>query len=290
MAPRSSWKGHLRLSLVSVPVKAFTANNTSEELRLNQLHKECHARVKYKKVCPEHGELSSSEIVSGYQYAKDQYVVIVADELNKLRKEADHAIGIDGFVDFDQIAPEYLSGRTYYLLPDGPAGQRPYALLVQGMEDEGLCAVAQVVMSGREQLVCVRPKGDLLVMNILTYAKNVKAPGEFENELEDQELSKEERKLTKTLIDASRLEEFDLAAYTDQYVEKLGQLIKMKIDGQEVVQAPDLEEPKIINLMDALKKSVAEAQSTAARKMAPSVESAVKKSKKKAASRKKKTG
>jgi DNA end-binding protein Ku len=290
MAPRSSWKGFLRLSLVSVPVKAFTANNTAEEVRLNQLHKDCNARVRYKKVCPEHGELKSEEIVSGYQYAKDQYVVIEPDELNKLRREADHAIGISGFVPFEEIDPMYLSGRTYYLLPDGPAGNRPYALLREGMKDEGLCAVAQVVMSGREQLVVVRPHEDMLVMNILTYAKNIKKAGEFESELEDQELTKEERKLTKTLIDASRLEGFEADGYEDQYIEKLQKLIKMKIDGEEVVQAPDLEQPKIINLMDALKKSVAEAQSGAARKMAPSVKSAVKKSKKKATARKKKTG
>ena len=109
-------------------------------------------------------------------------------------------------------------------------------------------------------------------------------------ELEDQDLTKEERKLTKTLIDASLIEEFDFEKYKDQYVEKLGKLIQMKIDGEEVVQAPDLEQPKIINLMDALKKSVAEAQSGAARKMAPSVKSAVGKAKKKAGARKKKTG
>ena len=289
MAPRSSWKGYLRLSLVSVPVKAFTANNTAEELRLNQLHKECNARVKYKKVCPEHGELKGDQIVSGYQYAKDQYVVIVPDELNKLRREADHAINIDGFVPWREVDPMYLSGRTYYLLPDGPAGSRPYALLRAGMGDQELCAIAQVVMSGREQLVLVRPVEDMLVMNILTFAKNVKAIGEFTGELEEQELTKEEQKLTKTLIDASTLEEFDLEKYKDQYVEKLGQLIKMKIDGEEVVQAPDLEEPKIVNLMDALKKSVAEAQSGAARKMAPSVESAVKQAKQQTTAQKKKT-
>jgi DNA end-binding protein Ku len=216
--------------------------------------------------------------------------VIQGDELNKLRRESDHAIGIDGFVPESEIAPEYLTGKTYYLLPDGPAGSRPYALLREGMESEQLCAVAQVVMSGREQLVSVRPKDGLLVMNVLSYAKNVKASSEFSDELEEQELSKEERKLTKTLIDASRIEDFDLERYEDRYVEKLGKLIQMKVDGEEVVQAPDLEQPKIINLMDALKKSVAEAQSDGARKMAPSVESAVKKSKKKAAARKKKTG
>ena len=119
MAPRTSFKGFLKLSLVSVPVKAYTANNTSEEIRLNQLHTDCHSRVCYKKVCPEHGELKGTDIVSGYEYAKGQYVVVDLDELRKLRPESDHTIRIDGFVSPDAIDPVYWAGRTYHLLPDG---------------------------------------------------------------------------------------------------------------------------------------------------------------------------
>ena len=283
MAPRSSWKGFLRLSLVSVPVRAFTANNTGEEIRLNQLHKECNARVKYQKICPEHGELKSDQIVSGYQYAKDQYVVIDPQEMQKLRRESDHAINISGFVNPDDVDPVFLSGKAYYLLPDGPAGKRPYALLCEGMKQQKVNALAQVVMAGREQLVLVRPVEGLLMMNGLTYAKNVKKIDEFAEEIEEQEMTQEELDLTSTLINASFVEKFDYDSYKDEYVEKLGKVIQMKVDGQEIVQAPEPEAPKIINLMDALKKSVAEAQ---AGKMAPSGEP------EKAAgkSRKKKTG
>ena len=149
MAPRTSWKGFLKLSLVSVPVKAFTANNTTEEIRLNQLHADCHNRVRYKKVCPEHGELSADEIVSGYEYAKDSYVIIDTEDLAKLRTTSDKAVHIDGFVSLDEIDASFLAGRTYYLTPDGAAGNRPYALLVRGMEDAGVVAIAQVVLSGR---------------------------------------------------------------------------------------------------------------------------------------------
>jgi DNA end-binding protein Ku len=274
MAPRTSWKGFLRLSLISVPVKAFTANNTTEEIRLNQLHKDCHQRVRYKKVCPEHGELKSTEIVSGYEYVKDQYVVIDPQELMKLRPESDKAVRIDGFVKPEQISDLYLAGRTYYLLPDGPAGDKPYALLVKGMRDAGVVAVAQVVISGREQLVQVHPKDDMLVMSVLNVSKKVKAPDEFTEDLKSQEMSKEELKLTNTLIDASTLDAFDFRNYTDGYVEKLGELIKLKVDGKEIVEAPSPEEPKILNLMDALKKSVAEAQAGGGKKMAASAKAA----------------
>ena len=153
MAPRSSWKGFIKLSLVSVPVKAFTANNTSEEIRLNQLHKDCNTRVKYQKVCPEHGELSSDQIVSGYEFQKGQYVVIDPQEVSKLRKESDRSISIRGFVKPEAVDPIYYAGRTYYLLPEGIAGGRPYALLHRGMADANFYAIANVVIAGREQLV-----------------------------------------------------------------------------------------------------------------------------------------
>lgn len=258
---RTSWKGFIKLSLVSVPVKAFTANDTSAEIRLNQLHKGCNSRVKYQKICPEHGELKSENIVSGYEHSKDQYVVVEPEELDKLRTKTDRAIGIDGFIPMDEVDGLYFAGKTHYLLPDGVAGERPYALLHHGMVENNVCAIAQVVMSGREQLVLVRPHGKLLVMTGLLYPQRVKDPADYEEEVDEIDFKPEEVALANTLIGASKLEEFDFGKYTDQYVARLRKVIELKIQGEEVVQAPDHEEPKILNLMDALKKSVAEAQS-----------------------------
>jgi len=257
---RTSWKGFLKLSLISVPVKAFTANDTAGEVHLNQLHKGCNSRVKYQKVCPEHGELKSESIVSGYEYAKDQYVVVDPDELDKLRTKTDRAVSIDGFIPSDAVDGMYFSGKAHYLLPDGVAGSRPYALLREGMIKNGVCAIAQVVMSGREQLVLVRPHGKMLVMTALHYPQRVRKSSEFEEDVEDIDLKPAEVALTNTLIDASKIAEFDLDTYSDQYVTKLKKVIELKVAGKEIVQAPDHEEPKILNLMDALKKSVAEAQ------------------------------
>lgn len=261
---RTSWRGFLKLSLVSVPVKAFTANETSGEIHLNQLHKGCNSRIKYQKVCPAHGELKSDDIVSGFEHQKDTYVVVDPDEIDKLRTKTDRAVSIDGFVPSDAIDASFFAGKTHYLLPDGPAGERPYALLRQGMVKNGVCAVAQVVMSGREQLVMVRPLGKLLVMTGLHYPQRVRAAKDFEAEVDDITLKPQEETLTDTLIGASKIADFDLEAYSDQYVTKLKKLIELKVAGEEVVQVPDHEEPKILNLMDALKKSVAEAQAKAA--------------------------
>ena len=271
MTPRTSWKGFLKLSLVSVPVKAYTANNTDEEIRLNQLHGECHGRVRYKKVCENHGELRGEDIVSGFEYAKDQYVVVDDEELAKVRAKSDKSVNIDGFVAPEKIDPIYLAGRTYYLLPDGVAGNRPYALLVRGMSEANVVGIAQVVISGREQLVMLRPQDGMLVMNVLNYPKKVRAAGPYREELPDEQPTANELALANTLIGASTLQEFDFQGYRDAYVENLTKLIQLKVEGREIVQAPDPEEPKILNLMEALKKSVAE---VGARKMAPSVQPA----------------
>lgn len=276
MAPRSSWKGFLKLSLVSVPVKAYTAHASGEEIRLNQLHAECHKRVRYLKVCPEHGELKSDQIISGYEYGKDQYVVIDPEEIQKIRPQSDRSISIAGFVKPDAIDPLYYSGKTYYLAPDGVAGNKPYALLHRGMQENDVCALAQIVLSGRESLVVVRPVDRVLAMEFLHYARSVRTVHEYRDLIEEQTSSKEELALANTLIAASTIEDLDLAAYEDPYVAELKQLIEAKVQGKEIVQVEAHEEPRILNLMDALKKSVAEAQAAAATgrpaapKMAPS--------------------
>ncbi len=286
MALRSSWKGFIKLSLVSVPVKAFTAHATSQEIKLNQLHKACNTRVRYKKVCPEHGELAQDDIVSGYEYAKGQYVIIDVDELDKLRTENDRSIHIEGFLAPEKIDPIYYAGKSYYLTPDGPVGQKPYALLREGMLEKGKVAFAKVVISKRENIVLLRIIDEMLVMTIVHHKHLVKGAEAFKDEIEDTQLTKEELKLTNTLIDASTLEEFELGNYKEEYIEKLTALIQKKIDGEEVVQVADPEKPKIVNLMDALKQSVAAAQGMATeeteqKKMAPSTRKTSKKNGKK---------
>ncbi|MBM4070195.1 MAG: Ku protein [Planctomycetes bacterium] len=257
MAARSSWKGFLRLSLVSIPVKAYTATSSGAEIHLNQIHVDCHSRIKYQKVCPIHGELSSDAIVSGYEFAKGQFVVIDPDELDKLRTESDKAIQIDSFIAPSSLDPAYFNGRTYYLLPDGPIGQKPYALLHQGMKELERVAIAQVVMHGKEQVVMVRPLDKLLAMSMLSFDSQVVKPTSFEEDAPTQEVSDAELDLVKMLIKGQTPKTFDFAKYQDVYTQKLTQLIEAKVEGKEIVSPPAHEEAQVINLMDALKQSVA---------------------------------
>jgi DNA end-binding protein Ku len=216
MAARSSWKGYLKLSLVSVPVKAYTAAASGGgEIQLNQLHADCNSRIQYKKSCPLHGEVKGDHIVSGYEYSKGQYVIVDTSELEKLRTEDDKAIKIDAFVPADTIDPAYFSGKNYYLVPEGPVGQRPFAVVCQGMIDEDCCGVAQVVLHSREQLVVLRPVDNLLVMSILNYDHQVTKPTAFAEEAPKMAIEPEELKLVKMLIHASKPKKFDFTKYQD---------------------------------------------------------------------------
>lgn len=258
MAARSSWKGFLKLSLVSIPVKAYTASSSGGgDISLNQLHADCHSRIKYQKLCPIHGEVTQDKIVMGYEYSKGQYVVIDPAELEKLRTESDKAISIDTFIKPEDIDPIYFTEKTYYLTPDGPAGQKSFALLQQAMIDQGVWAVAQVVMHGKEQVVLVRPMDKLLSMTTLHYHAQIKAPSSFDDELGSPDLSSEEMNLVNMLVSATADKPFEHAEYRDVYTERLTKLIETKIEGKELVAAPSDEPAQVINLMDALKQSVA---------------------------------
>lgn len=287
MAARSSWKGYLKLSLVSIPVKAYTATTSSGgEIRMNQLHADCHSRIQYKKTCPIHGEITQDQIVSGYEYAKGQYVVVDTDELDKLRTADDKAITIDVFIGRDELDPVYLSGKTYYLLPDGPIGQKPYAVLYEGMVQQKRNAIAQVVMHGKEQVVLLRPADGLLTIAMLNYDPEITKPSTFEDEIPKQQNTPEELQLIKTLIDASTDQEFEFARYKDKYTEKLTTLIEAKIQGKEIVAPSVHQEMQVINLMDALRQSVAKVQA----EEKPPKKVAASKRKEAGAARKRKSG
>ncbi len=269
MAAHASWKGFLKLSLVSVPVKAYTAAASGNEITLHQLHARTHARIQYKKFAPEVGEVSGDEIVKGYEYDKGQYVIIDDEEIDKLRTESDKSIRIDGFIPPEALSSVYLGGKTYYLTPDGPVGQKPYKLLQVGMEENKVCGIAEVVISQKEQVVLIQSIDGLLAMTVLNRKDEVKSASAFKDEITESEATEAEKNLADTLIKASIIKDFDFSLYKDLYKDKLTKLIQMKIEGKEVVQVQDPEEPKIINLMEALKRSVAEAQAAGGARPAP---------------------
>lgn len=258
MPSHAAWKGYLRVSLVSIPVAAFTAasRHTARGIELNQLHETCKSRIRYKKVCPIHGEVSSDEIVSGYEYAEGQYAVIDKAEIEELRLPGDKSLAVDSFVPGDSIDPVYLAGQTYYLTPDGPVGEKPYALFREALEEEQLHAVGKVVISRRERLVRVRASGALLAMDVMQFEAETKPRSAFEDEAPTAPAAAHEKKLTKSLLEAMSVEAFDPSQYKDDYVERVTELIQAKVQGHELVSPPPEEEPSVINLMDALRESV----------------------------------
>ncbi len=205
MTHRSSWKAFLRLSLVWVPVKAYPAAVSGDHPaggarrpQFHQLHADCGCRIRYQKQCPRHGEVAPEAIVSGYQYARDQYVVIDPAELDKLHSEDDRAITISEFVPAEALDPIYAGGKSYYLLPDGPAGHRPYAVLCRAMQQAGRHALARAVLRGRAQLLLLRPLEGLLIVSNLAYDHQIVRPSAFADQLPAVKVEAEELALARS--------------------------------------------------------------------------------------------
>ncbi len=266
MTHRSSWKAFLRLSLVWVPVKAYPAavsgNHPAGGARrpqFHQLHADCGCRIRYQKQCPRHGEVAPEAIVSGYQYARDQYVVIDPAELDKLHSEDDRAITISEFIPPEALDPIYAGGKSYYLLPDGPAGHRPYAVLCRAMQQAGRHALARAVLRGRAQLLLLRPLEGLLIVSNLAYDHQIVRPSAFADQLPAVKVEAEELALARSLVEAASSETFDYSGYRDRSAEQLGQLIEAKLAGTEPVVAPPASGPPSVgNLIDALRESLAQ--------------------------------
>jgi DNA end-binding protein Ku len=270
MAPRASWKGFINLSLVSVPVKAYSANDSSGNIRLNQLHQECNSRINYKVTCPKCGDIPRSDLVKGYEYSKDQYVVIDLDELELLRaKDENKAIRIDKFIHPEQVDPRYMSETTYYLVPDGAPGQKPFTLLREALDKKYLACIAHVVLHNKEQLVLVRTVENLLAMTVLRYESELKDIEQFNDEVVTTEISEDEYKLAEKLIDETTVDEFSIGDYEDKYHERLTALIEAKVAGKEIVASPDVKVAPVVNLMEALKASVQQIKGTDPEKTPP---------------------
>lgn len=260
MAQRSAWEGHIRLNLLSIPVKGFTSAVTGRgRVSFHQIHKGCGSRIRHQKVCPIHGKVTKDDVEPGYEYAKNRYVIVEPDELSNLRPEDEKVINIEVFVAADSVAPMYDSGRHYYLTPDGKVGGKPYVVLERVMSQQNRHAIARVVLSGREQLGLLRAIDGLLVMTILNYDQQVKPISSFKDEIPKVEVSAKELQLAKTLVEASTEEHLDMSRYHDEYEKEVLELIEAKAKGEKITERRGTSEaPAVINLMDALRKSIAQ--------------------------------
>jgi DNA end-binding protein Ku len=259
---RASWSGLLKLHLVLVPVKAYTAAVSGQDLHFHQLHAGCGQRVRYEKRCPLHGPIDAGGIASGYAYAPDQHVVIDETELDKLRPAQDKALTLERFLDVGQLDPALYAGRTWYLLPDGPAAHHPYAVLAQAMHERGQCAVGRVVLSGRRQLVLVRPVGAVLALHQLHYPTQVRAGVVLAGDVHGGLVSDAERQLAGQLMEAAS-QPIPWSEYRDDTKDKVLALVEATLQGR-TLEAPVAEETPVLRLLDALQQSVAQALGQAA--------------------------
>jgi len=254
MPPRSTWKGHLRLSLVSCPVRLYNAVSRSERVAFHLLHKDTHNRVQMKPHDPELGPVERSDLVKGYEYEKDQYVIFTDEDFEKVQIESSKAIVIEKFVDAAEVDEIYYES-PYYLAPDGKVAEETFRVVQWAMREKNKVALSRVVLSSRERLIAlaVRDKG-LLVMT-LRNANEVRDADEFFTDIEDEEPEKEMLDLAAALIE-QKSGKFDPSEFKDRYQDAVIEMVKAKVKGQEPVIAKAPERGKVINLMDALRQSL----------------------------------
>jgi DNA end-binding protein Ku len=261
MAPRASWKGYLKLSLVSCPVRLYNASSSSERVSFNLLHKDTHNRVQMKPVDPELGQVERGDLVKGYQYEKGQYVILEEEDFEKVRIESTETISIEAFVDRDAVDVTYYDA-PYYLAPDGAMAEETFVVIREAMKKTGKAAIARLVLSSRERIVSIDVRDRGMLVMTLRNPKEVRGHSAYFESIPADGVDKDMLKMAEQLI-KQKTAEFDPEQYTDRYEDALMELIKAKIGGQEPVIAAAPERGKVINLMDALKKSLEDAKPAA---------------------------
>lgn len=284
MPPRPTWKGYLKVSLVNIPVKVYPATEASATISFNQLHAECQTRINQKKWCSTcEREVTLAEVVKGYEFEKGRWVVMTDEDISKVRTESTKVINLVQFAGADDIDPMYVD-RAYYLVPDGAMAGDAYAVMRDGMQ--GKVGVGKVAIHGRESLVAVKPHKQGLVMYTLHHAAEIRTIDQIDELREVRgKVNPAEMKLAKQVIESFE-DELDLADYKDEYQEGLRQIIDAKVAGEEIVAPAEEAPPKVVDLMEALRRSLDQV-STGKKKTAKVIEATAAKSAKKAAKKRK---
>ena len=252
---RSIWKGHIRFSLVTIPIQIFNALNSSSAIRFNQLHKKDMGRVSYRKVCRNCSEeLSMKDIVKGYEYADDQYVVLEPQELDAIKLKSTRAIDIESFVDLKDVHPSRFEA-VYYVGPNGDVAKQTYALFCQVLKNSNKAGVGRIILRDKEDVVLLTSEGNGLIMYKLRYPDEIRSlndvPGLDEIVVDESQLA-----LAQTLVD-SLATPFSKINFTDRYKDALMEMVNEKIAGKEIVSiSEEKEDPPVIDIMDALKASI----------------------------------
>jgi DNA end-binding protein Ku len=254
MAARPTWKGYIKVSLVTIPIRVYPATESAATISFNQLHAECQTKIQQKKWCPTcEREITSAEVVKGYEFEKGRWVVVNEEDIAKVRTESTKVINLVQFTDVDAIDPMYVD-KAYYLAPEGPMASDAYAVMREGMK--GKAGIGKLAIHGREYLVAVKPHKQGLVMYTLHHAAEIRTIDQIDELREVRgSVNAAEMKLARQVIESYE-GELNLADYKDEYQAGLRQIIDAKVAGEEVVAPAEAEAPKVVDLMEALRRSL----------------------------------
>lgn len=255
MAPRAYWKGFLRLSLVSCPIQIFPATSEREKISFHQINKETGNRIRYRKVDEETGEeVPSDNIIKGYEVAKGHYIEITDDELESIALESTKTIDIDEFVPKSEIDDLYHI-RPYYIAPDGTVGQDAFIVIRNIIQQMNMVAIGRVVLTSREHVIAMEPRGKGLMGTLLRYPYEVRDEKEYFEDIPDVKLTKDMMDLAKHIV-VTKSGHFEPEKFQDHYEAALKELITKKSKGVKIEAPRERLPTKVINLMDALRRSV----------------------------------
>jgi DNA end-binding protein Ku len=281
MAPRANWKGFLRLSLVTCPVALYPATSESEKISFNQLNRKTGHRIKYAKVDADTGEeVANEDIVKGYKVDTDTFVEVTKEELENVALESTRTIEIDEFVDRSEIDPRYLI-RPYYLRPDGKVGHDAFAVIRETIREMDKVAIGRVVLTNREHIIALEPLDKGLMGTLLRYPYEVRDPAEYFDEIQDVKVTKDMLDLARHIVE-QKAGNFEPDKFEDQYETALVDLINQKRAGKPITPKERPRGENVVDLMEALRKSVGGAAAAAS----PASKKPAKKSKKAASGQK----
>ncbi|MGY8706170.1 Ku protein [Bradyrhizobium sp. 18BD] len=255
MAPRANWKGFLRLSLVTCPVALYPATSESEKISFNQLNRQTGHRIKYLKVDADTGdEVPNEDIVKGYELEKGQYIEVSKEELEEIALESTRTIEIDEFVDRTDIDPRYLI-RPYYLRPDGKVGHDAFAVIRETIREMDKVAIGRVVLANREHIIALEARDKGLIGTLLRYPYEVRDPAEYFDEIQDVKVTKDMLDLAKHIVN-QKAGNFEPDKFEDHYETALVDLINQKRAGKVIRPKERPKGENVVDLMEALRKSV----------------------------------
>jgi len=285
MAPRATWTGYLKIQLITIPVRLYTAVNAAAKVRLNLLHKDCMQRLKQQYVCEQHGKVERADTVKGYEFEKGKYVLVDDDTLATIKLETTKTIEIMYFAEGGAINSVYYNS-TYYIGPGDQVAEDAFVVLRDAMAKQRKIAVARLIMTGREHMVTITPGSGGLILQTLHYQDEVRDAESYFTDISAKRALPEQVELFEALID-KQTHGVDLSHYTDRYNEALVDVIKAKVAGEEPPISPQNEQHQISDFMAALKQSVQQGAATQAEQIpkkpvAASVKNRAKKKKKKA--------